>query len=547
MDADDLILECLEEWLAEYGGGAVDVASLLCDRHIAGPDRLAAICDDGAGHATRLSFGELREQSARFAGALRDLGVERGDRVAVLLPKTPELLIALLAIWRLGAVYVPLFTAFGPVAIGYRLRHSDARVVVTDAANRPKIVAADAAGRTMILVESGDGAEEPGVRRFWSSLAATPPLERSVTLGGDDPMILIYTSGTTGQPKGVAVPVRALAAFRSYMHFGVDLRADDVFWNIADPGWAYGLYYGVVGPLLLGQTLRLVNAPFSAELVWRAWETYGVTNFAAAPTVYRALRAAAPPSDPRERFRLRVASSAGEPLNPEVVAWAADLLDVPLHDQYGQTEHGMVVNNHHHPAVRRPVRASSMGHAMPGFRVTIVGTDESELEPGAIGQLAIDVGRSPLFWFTGYYHAPEESARRFTADGRYYLSGDSASQDADGYVAFTGRDDDLINSAGYRIGPFEVESVLIGHPAVAEAAVIGVPDALRGETVKAFVVPRPGVTADDGLAEELSAYVKRRLAAHAFPREVEFLDALPKTPSGKIQRFLLRQRSSATP
>jgi acetyl-CoA synthetase len=354
-------------------------------------------------------------------------------------------------------------------------------------------------------------------------------------------MILIYTSGTTGNPKGVTVPVRALAAIQTYMHFGMDVRADDVFWNIADPGWAYGLYYGVVGPLLLGQTILFVNAPFAADLVWRIWATYGVTNFAAAPTVYRALRASQTPVGARERLRLRVASSAGEPLNPDVVNWAAEVLGVPLHDQYGQTEHGMVVNNHHHPALRRPVRAGSMGHEMPGFRVTILGQDEAELRPGEIGQLAIDIAHSPLFWFDGYFENPEESARRFTADQRFYLTGDSAIQDADGYIIFTGRDDDLINSAGYRIGPFEVESVLVAHPAVAEAAVVGTPDPLRGEVVTAFVVVRPDVIPNDDLAEELKRLVKSQLSAHAFPRDVTFLDALPKTPSGKIQRFLLRQ------
>jgi acetyl-CoA synthetase len=546
MDATDVMLARVADWLAEYGGDSVDVAELLCDRHAGDPERLAAISEDAAGNTTRLTFAQLREESSRFAGVLQDLGVGHGDPVAVLLPKTPELLIAVLGIWRLGAVYVPLFTAFGPVAITYRLQHSDTRVIVTDAANRPKISDADAAHRTIVEVEHGDDPTvSEGAVRFWQSLATTAPLSQSTKFGSADPMILIYTSGTTGLPKGVAVPVRALAAFQTYMHFGMDVREDDAFWNIADPGWAYGLYYGVVGPLLLGQTILLVNAPFSAELVWRIWETHGVTNFAAAPTVYRALRAAEAPSAARERLRLRVASSAGEPLNPDVMSWAATALGVPLHDQYGQTEHGMVVNNHHQPALRRPVRAGSMGGAMPGFRVAILDQDEREAAPGEIGQLAIDVARSPLFWFDGYFEAPDETARRFTADRRYYLTGDSASADEDGYITFTGRDDDLINSAGYRIGPFEVESVLIAHPTVAEAAVVAAPDALRGEVVTAFVVLRPGVVANDDVAEELKRFVKRQLAAHAFPRDVHFLDALPKTPSGKIQRFLLRQQSGA--
>ena len=361
----------------------------------------------------------------------------------------------------------------------------------------------------------------------------------------DDPLILIYTSGTTGHPKGVLVPVKALAAIEAYLRFGLDVRPDDVYWNIADPGWAYGLYIGVVGSLLLGQAMLLVDAPFSAEATEHIWRTYGVTNFTAAPTIYRALRAAGAPHGGRAGLRLRVASSAGEPLNPEVIAWAAESLGVPLHDHYGQSEHGMLVINAHHPALRRPLRPGSMGHPIPGFRIVVVNREGNELEPGQTGQIAIDVERSPLWWFSGYYRDPIWSARCYAADGRYYVTGDAATFDADGYVTFAGRADDLINCAGYRIGPFEVESALVGHPAVAEAAVVGAPDALRGEVVEAFVVLKPGCAPSDELAAELGRFVKTRLAAHAYPRRVGFVDALPKTPSGKVQRFLLRQGAQA--
>jgi acetyl-CoA synthetase len=343
------------------------------------------------------------------------------------------------------------------------------------------------------------------------------------------------------------VPVKALAAFATYLRFGLDLRPDDVYWNLADPGWAYGLYYALVGPLLLGQTTLLVNAPFSAETTYATWRKHGVTNFAAAPTAYRALRAAGVPPGAREWLRLLVASSAGEPLNPEVIAWAADALGVPLHDHYGQTEHGMLVNNHHNPALRRPIQPGSMGHAMPGFRVVVVDSAGNERAPGEEGQIAIDVARSPLCWFPGYVRDAEWTARAYSAGGRYYVLGDAGRQDADGYVTFAARADDVITSAGYRIGPFEVESALLGHPAVAEAAVVGTPDPLRGEIVKAFVVLKTGVVPSDGLAGELAQFVKTRLAAHAYPRAVAFVDQLPKTPSGKVQRYLLRAEAAKEP
>jgi acetyl-CoA synthetase len=361
-------------------------------------------------------------------------------------------------------------------------------------------------------------------------------------VSGDDLMILLYTSGTTGQPKGVEVPVRALASMAAYMRFGLDLREDDTYWNIAAAGWAYGLYYALIGPLLLGQPTIFVNAPFDAVTTSRLLRTFGVTNFAAAPTVYRAMRAAGSAiSDGGPPLRLRVASSGGEPLNPDVITWAEQHLGVSIHDQYGQTELGMAVCNHHASSLQRPLRPPSMGHSLPGYATVVVDDCYREVAAGQEGQIAIDTARSPLYWFRGYYNDPARTAERFGA-GRYYLTGDTASQDADGYFYFSGRADDIINSAGYRIGPFEVESALLTHPAVAEAAVVGTPDAIRGQVVKAYVALRPGQSASENLAGELKQFVKSRLSAHAYPREVEFIGQLPKTPSGKIQRFLLRAR-----
>jgi acetyl-CoA synthetase len=348
----------------------------------------------------------------------------------------------------------------------------------------------------------------------------------------------MYTSGTTGQPKGVEVPVRALSSCLAYLSVGLDVRADDVHWNVGDPGWSYGLFYGLVGTLLIGQTILYYNAPFEAEAFCRFLAKYRVTNLTAAPTVYRALRAAAQqPAD----LALRAATSIGEPLNPDVITLGERVLGVSIHDQYGQSELGMVAVNPHRSDLRVVMKPGSMGPAIPGFRVAVVDAHGRELERGATGELAIDVAHSALYWFRGYWQAPDRTARRFLDNGRLYMTGDAASMDAEGYVFFSSRADDVINCAGYRIGPFEVESCLLAHPAVAEAAAIGVPDELRGEVVKAFVVLKPDHLPSTKLTSELGEWVKSRLSAHAYPRSVEFVDELPKTPSGKVQRYVLRQ------
>lgn len=536
-ETDAAVTQQLATWSAEHDAPAVAVARLLCDRWADDPARVALRYEDASGGASTMTYAALRDRSARFAGVLRDMGVRKGERVATLLPKSPELLIATLAIWRLGAVHVPLFTAFGPQAIAYRTENSDTGIIVTDAANRAKLAGM---GVQIITVAGADGeAGAPGDVPFWASLDGAEPWSEPTAVSGDDLFILIYTSGTTGYPKGVEVPVKALTAFAAYMRFGLDLRDDDVFWNIADPGWAYGLYYALVGPLLLGLPTLFINAPFSVDGTLNIIRTYGVTNFAAAPTVYRAMRAAGI-ENTDDHLPLRLLSSAGEPLNPDVIAWAEQTLGVPIHDQYGQTEQGMIIVNHNTPALRQPLRPGSMGVQMPGFRAVIVDEEGNERGPGEEGQIGLDIAQSPLYWFRGYYRAREWSDKRIVG-GRYYLTGDAASRDANDFFYFTGRADDIISSAGYRIGPFEVESALMQHPAVAESAAVGKPDELRGEIVTAFVVLKAGHASSDELANDLSQSVKKNLSAHAYPRAITFIDALPKTPSGKVQRFLLRQ------
>ena len=522
----------LAAWLERYGGERVDLGRLLCDAH---PADAVALVYDGPAGVERLTYGELGERSKRLAGALREAGVGAGDRVAVMLPKSPELVVALLAVWRTGGVHVPLFTAFGPEAASYRVLGSGARLVIADAANRDK-VAVD--GVPAICVGGGG---RPGDIDFAAAIEHGPAFDGDPR-AGEDLMFVFYTSGTTGQPKGVEVPVRALASFHGYMHYGLDVRPDDVYWNMGDPGWAYGLWFAIVGPLLIGQATLLRARPFDAEGIFAALTEHGVTNLAGAPTVYRSLRAAGVPDGFRERSSLRAISSGGEPLNAELLDWSARELGVAIHDHYGQSELGMVVAFSHHPDVHRPPVPGSMGFALPGFRAVVLGEDGEELAAGVDGELAIDVEASPLHWFHRYFQDPERTAERFPHGPRYYLTADTARLDDDGLLRFASRADDVITSSGYRIGPFEVESALIAHPAVAEVAVIGTPDELRGEAVTACVVTAAAVEGTPELAEELQQLVKQRLAKHLYPRHVLFLETLPRTPSGKIQRTVLRER-----
>ncbi|RUQ45541.1 AMP-dependent synthetase [Micrococcus sp. HSID17228] len=373
------------------------------------------------------------------------------------------------------------------------------------------------------------------------ALADSAPLAEDVAVGGDGPIALLFTSGTTGRPKGVPVPLRAAAAFAVYLTCAVDLRPEDLFWNAADHGWAYGLYYGIVGTLMLGATSVQYRGAFSPATMVEVIRSQDVTNLAGAPTMFRALAKAGEVTEDAP-LRLRRVSTAGEPLPPSVLEWGRSALGTEIRDHYGQTELGMVICTPAHPELAAPPRPGSMGVPLPGIAAEI-----------RDGQIAIDAA-SPLFWFPGYLGEPEKTAERFTPDGRWYLTGDTArqdddgwfffsSRDDDGWFFFSSRDDDVILAAGYRIGPFDVESVLIDHPRVQEVAVVGLPDpeGVRGEEVVAFVVPAGAVADPDALAAELQAKVRDEYSKHAYPRRVHFVDRLPKTPSGKLQRFLLRQ------
>ncbi|KAB0644221.1 acyl-CoA synthetase [Burkholderia latens] len=505
-----------------------------CDRHAAADTNAVALdWIDAGGQHRSFTFAQLQALSARVANLLAEHGVKPGDVVAGMLPRTPELVATILGTWRAGAVYQPLFTAFGPKAIEHRLRMSDARLVVTNTANRAKLDEIADCPRVAMVRESGDVLPRGDID-FRAALDAQSDVFEPVPRKGTDLFMMMSTSGTTGLPKGVPVPLRALLAFGAYMRDAVDLRDSDRFWNIADPGWAYGLYYAVTGPLLLGHATTLYEGSFTVDSTYDVIERLGITSLAGSPTAYRMLMAAGTEAAAPLKGQLRVVSSAGEPLNPEVVRWFHAALGAPIYDHYGQTELGMVVNNHH--GLTHVVHAGSAGLAMPGYRVAVLDEAGRELGPGQPGTLAIDIARSPLLWFDGYWQQDTPAIA-----GGYYRTGDNVELEPDGTVSFIGRADDVITSSGYRIGPFDVESALIEHPAVSEAAVIGVPDPERTEIVKAFVVLSKGFDGTPALADELGQHVKRRLSAHAYPRAVEFVDALPKTPSGKIQRFVLRK------
>lgn len=516
---------------------ALNACVECCDRH-ALPGRIALFWEGRDGSNASYTFSQLKQESARFANFLHAQGVRAGDCVSGLLPRNVELLITILGTWRLGAVYQPLFTAFGPKAIEHRVQRAGSKVLVTDAANRSKLDDLE----SVPLVVTVGGSKGQGIRRgdfsFWAELERHSAEFEPVLRSAEDPFLLMFTSGTTGLAKPLAVPLKAILAFVGYLREAVDLRPADAFWNLADPGWAYGLYYAVTGPLAMGHPTTFYEGPFTVESTCRIIRKYAISNLAGSPTAYRLLLAAKAEVEPLLKGRLRAVSSAGEPLTPEVIRWFETGLGTTIHDHYGQTELGMVLCNHH--ALAHPVRIGAAGYAIPGHRVVVLDEAGRELPAGQPGILAVDRPRSPLFWFPGYLGMPTKA---FVGD--YYLSGDTVELNEDGSISFVGRSDDVITTSGYRVGPFDVESALIEHPAVIEAAVIGKPDPERTEVVKAFVVLHAQFRAGAELAEELQQYVRKRLSAHAYPREVEFVSELPKTPSGKIQRFLLRNQEIA--
>jgi len=539
----------LSEIFGEQVGDRLNAYMACCGRHVRDgrADNAALVHEDTAGNITRMSFGELDKASAQIANLLQSYGVKAGDKVATMLPRTPELLTVVLATWRIGAVYQPLFTAFGYDSIKYRMNKADTKVVFTNLENRSKFE--DLAEQTkMVLVGSVEDAQTWGDDHYIQSMAAQLQTFEPMMLDTDAPFLQMFTSGTVGKSKGVSVPLAALPAFYLYMRYAIDLREDDQYWNMADPGWAYGLYYAITGPLLLGITTYFNEAGFDATNTREFMVRHKITNLASSPTAFRMMKSSGvfdnkdnnddDLEDNSTKLALRCANSAGETLNTEVVNWVETYLECQVKDQYGQTETGMTCCAHHVLAHDCPV--GSMGMALPGHTLVVLDDDMNVLPDGEQGQLAVVVSQSPAFYFRGYSWNEKQA---FVDD--YYLTGDVVERHSDGSYWFSGRDDDIIITAGYRVGPTDVENTVLEHEAVAESAAVGVPDEVRGHTIKSYVVLKDGIEGSEQIAKEIQELVRKRLSTHAYPREVEFVTELPKTPSGKIQRFLLRSLSAA--
>ena len=519
--------------------GEIDLAGTIVDRHASG-DRAALRWVGKSGASRTLSFDELSRLSAQVAGWLRSRGLKEGDRVAGFLPRVPETIAIMLGTWKAGGVYVPIFTGFGPDAIEFRLRDSGARVLCTHGEHRSRVPTPPPDGLTILTIS---GTEKPaaGDTDFLDAMASQPVETPPSLRRRDDPAVILYTSGSTGPPKGVQIAANFLAAVHPWMTYGVELRPDDVFWPTGDPGWGYGLICYMLA-LALGAPVSCHEAAPAPEYALQHLSEDGITNLATTPTLLRGIMALPEETLRGWPVRLRSASSCGEPLNGEVVTFFRRHWGVTVMDHYGSSEFGLPIGNCN--AVEMEVRPGSMGLPLPGHTMAIVGDDGQEAPADTVGQIAMRP-HPEGYYSLGYWGDAERTAAMTC--GGWMTIGDLGRRDADGYFWFEGRADDVIKSAGYRIGPFEVESAILRHPAVAEAAVVGTPDALRGQVVKAFVVLRAGHAPSAGLRDEIVELVKSRVGRHQYPREIEFTPALPKTETGKIQRFLLRAGSAPAP
>ncbi|WP_199433710.1 acetate--CoA ligase [Qaidamihabitans albus] len=537
------------------GGRGLNIAYEAVDRHAAGPraTRTALRWMDRHDAVTELSYAELAERTNRFAVLLRELGVRRGERVFTLLGRVPDLYIAVLGALKAGCVVSPLFSAFGPEPVRQRLTLGGASVLVTTGAlYRRKVRGsrADVPSLRHVLV-TGDDAED-GTLALGPALAAASPDFQIAATAPDDPALLHFTSGTTGMPKGALHVHDAVLAHHVTAAYALDLHADDVFWCTADPGWVTGMSYGVLAPLSHGATLVSDEGDFDADRWYRVLAQQRVNVWYTAPTALRMLmRHGADLAAAYDLSALRFIASVGEPLNPEAVVWGQRALGLPVHDNWWQTETGAIMISNF---AAEEIRPGSMGRPMPGVEAGLLrrgqdgralvtdGTVHPVMAEGEEGELALRPCWPSMFRI--YWNDPERYARAF-ADG-WYLTGDVARRDADGYYWFVGRADDVIKSAGHLVGPFEVESALMAHSAVAEAGVIGKPDPVAGELVKAFVSLHPGHEPTEALRLDLLAFGRRALGAVA-PKEIEFDQHLPHTRSGKVMRRLLKARELGLP
>ncbi len=509
-----------------------NIAEACCDSWAEiQPDRVALIDHRADGSLRTWSYGALRDASDRLAAAFRARGLGRGDRVGVLLPQGPAVIVAQFAAMKLGAVALPLFTLFGPDALAYRLADSAARIVVTDGENLDKLMALAPDLPDLAEVFCTDPAPDP-VRDFWAAATQGPGIAAPVPTRADDPAVLIYTSGTTGPPKGVLHAHRFLIGHLPNIEVshGFFPQPGDCGWTPADWAWIGGmmdmampcLYYGV--PLVAHRMRR-----FDPGAAWALVRRHGVKNLFLPPTALKMLRQAPVPAG----IRLRSIASGGESLGAEMLDWGREALGCPINEIYGQTECNLVIAS---GQGLFPTKPGMMGRAVPGMEVAVIDAAGNPVPDGELGEIAVKRGTPVMF--LEYLNKPGKTAEKFIGD--WLRTGDLGTRDRDGYFAYVARDDDIISSAGYRIGPSEIENCLLGHPDVALAAAVGVPDAVRGQVVKAFVVLRDGATGE-GLEAALIDRVRERISPHVAPRAVVFTDSLPMTATGKILRRELRE------
>lgn len=552
-----------------------NIAQVCCGRWAqAQPQAVAIRVDQDDGRVRLHRFAELQAAAHRLSGALRRLGVQRGDRVAVLLPQRFETAVAHIAIYQLGAVAMPLSQLFGPDALAYRLQDSQAVLALADEAAMASLLSVRAECPALRHILAVGEARGQGDLDWATALRREKPAFQPVATLADDAAVLIYTSGTTGPPKGALVPHRALignlsgfvcsqnwllggpvkGAARATLGPG-GAPADAVFWSPADWAWTGGLMDALLPSLYFAVPIVACQARFSAERALALMARHRVTNSFLFPTALKAIMKAQPRPRDHHRLRLRAVMSAGEAVGDAVFHWCREALGVEVNEMFGQTEINYIVGNCSQqtdalgrPTPGWPAKPGSMGRAYPGHRVAVIDDDGQECPRGTPGDVAVhrrDVqGQPDPVFFLGYWRRDDATRAKFTgpADNSWCRTGDTAVMDEDGYLWYQGRSDDVFKVAGYRIGPSEIENCLVKHPAVANAAVVPKPDAERGALVKAYVVLAPGFSGDAALVAALQQHVRSQLAPYEYPKEIEFIDALPMTTTGKVQRRVLRLR-----
>ncbi|MSQ08223.1 MAG: acetate--CoA ligase [Dehalococcoidia bacterium] len=534
------------DWLP---GGGLNNAYNAVDRHVVKGfgDKLAMIWAGKNGEEERYTFREFMEHSGKFANALSSLGLKRGDRVFIFLDRLPENYFVSMGTLKAGGVIGPLFSAFGPDPVRDRLQDSGATILITTPDLRKKIAAilpGCPALKHIIIINKNGRSKEPlagGDLSYEALMAKAPADFKCVPTSQYDYAIMHYTSGTTGKPKGAVH--RHQAVIQQYItgKWCLDLRKEDIYWCTADPGWVTGTSYGMMAPWTNGVTQVIYEGGFGANGWYDIIDKYKVTVWYTAPTAVRMLmRAGEAPVKSHKLDTLRFIASVGEPLNPEAVVWGNRMFKQAIHDNWWQTETGAIMCANY---ASMEVRPGSMGRPIPGVEMGIVDDNFDPLPPGKPGLLVVRPGWPAMFHT--YWNRDEMYNSRFKKG--WYITGDTAHMDSDGYFWFQGRADDVINTAGHLVGPFEVESALIEHPAVAEAGVIGKPDPIAMEVVKAFVSLKPGFEPTEQLRRELIQFARQKLSAAVAPREIDFLASLPKTRSGKIMRRLLKARELGLP